>query len=877
MNRLVFGFFLVASACTDFEQIEPGQCGNNVLEPGEDCDGFSAFDGATCGPADEQNACAYVCTAPADCPSGWSCGKDGRCRAASATLSLTAGSPYTFDVADFTIGDLDGDGFGDLVGNIADRVSFRFGAADGTLTDIEHVQTRRPEGPVTFAPFDDDGLLDILVPTSAGLAVFLGSPNRDLDPVAFSPFSFGPQEIETLVVATGLFNQSILFVDATANAVYSPEVPAIQIPFPDGADISELRVPIPLGRVNNTDERDEFVLAFEGATEVLVLTTGFNAIAGAWVPLYFDTLLLPDGATVQEGAIFADYDGDGDSDLLVSVRGGLSEGNGVVLYRNNGLTLDGYEYDSASPLNTKPGAAFPLYATNLTLNPRADYVYPDGIYITEPQDGPNDVGDPGSLVAVVQPTTVGWFDATVGDFNRDDALDVATSTGQTIDIFLGTGVGIFNAFRLEPGGNVVFTRPCGQSLCWNRNLVATDFDGDFHEDLAFVREDEATGENEFMVIFGSADAQFEPPTSMGRLGKIVRISPVFGLSQSGFNDLIADALVVSQFEDEDGTTYRGAAFFEGSSSRRMVSPFTLVPATGEAHVPLFALMGEFNGEPGRDVVAVAEPPLTFDDGGGGVPVEPVRQPSIWMIPGGPTGLDAQGAHHTTLDDMAQAAFEIRCSRWAVADLSSDGVDELVGLDHTLNCPVNPDAGANLMVVTAEGSPPTPGIESSAAELSGMSLLGTQSIHTADLDQDGDFDLLAAFGGKATPFPAATFPNADGALTAGENPLDFLDENYDVSKVSTLLFNADTYPDIIYLARVIRPSDEGGNVMQIGIAVYQPDSFDYAPGILVAEGPDLRNFSVGDIDGDGLQDLAVLHGTNVDLYLAVAASAMGGPQ
>ena len=61
---------LAAQGCNDIPLLSANQCGNHVIERGEDCDGVGV--GANvCTPT-----CRLSCTADRACPAGWGCGVD---------------------------------------------------------------------------------------------------------------------------------------------------------------------------------------------------------------------------------------------------------------------------------------------------------------------------------------------------------------------------------------------------------------------------------------------------------------------------------------------------------------------------------------------------------------------------------------------------------------------------------------------------------------------------------------------------------------------------------------------------------------------------------------------------------------------------------
>src|SRR5882762_11842288 len=103
---LTLALLAVASACTNFDPIARGTCGNGVLEPGEDCDSTAQ----TC------VKCAVTCAVPQDCPTADSaCGVDGFCHAPGGALAAPI-SAGTFEASELRITDIDHDGIGDALG-----------------------------------------------------------------------------------------------------------------------------------------------------------------------------------------------------------------------------------------------------------------------------------------------------------------------------------------------------------------------------------------------------------------------------------------------------------------------------------------------------------------------------------------------------------------------------------------------------------------------------------------------------------------------------------------------------------------------------------------------------------------------------------------
>jgi hypothetical protein len=201
-----------------------------------------------------------------------------------------------------------------------------------------------------------------------------------------------------------------------------------------------------------------------------------------------------------------------------------------------------------------------------------------------------------------------------------------------------------------------------------------DFDGDFVR--TSPSPDRLQAADGVSVIFGATSGGPTAAVSIGQLGRR-RHGPV-SMVVADTLDVITDLFVVSaSFPDRDS---RAAAILFGSSSRRMLAPFSLNPVGGEgggeADLPRAALIGEFSGPADgvRDIVAVAE---------GLGPVTSARPSRLWRVLGsdGAGGLDAGTAGYVDLPGVVE--FDTGCSVWAAGDVDGDGVDEVVAIDHSL--------------------------------------------------------------------------------------------------------------------------------------------------------------------------------------------------
>ncbi len=174
MNRgAILVALLVLTACSELASIEPGICGNGVIEATEDCDSLLPH----C------SSCSLVCTSDADCMTlggpGYVCGPDRLCHAPAGTFIHAAQVSVAVDAYRIANVNTTEDFFGDVIAQSGSSVTVLYGDFAGSLSTFATVQSPIAQGPVTFAKLDADSVPDVLIPTADGLAAFtfgLGVP-----------------------------------------------------------------------------------------------------------------------------------------------------------------------------------------------------------------------------------------------------------------------------------------------------------------------------------------------------------------------------------------------------------------------------------------------------------------------------------------------------------------------------------------------------------------------------------------------------------------------------------------------------------------------------------------------------------------------------
>ncbi len=882
MRRLAApGLAVVVSAaallagCTTLPNVDAEGCGNLVVNAGEDCDGFGDLgDGTKCGAPDADNACFFVCDDQgAVCPDGWGCGVNGRCRRPSGNFEPGPGSPWLFRVGDFAIGDVDGDGFQDVIGNEEQELTVRFGSETGELASEVNLLTREPQGPVTFGQFDEDGLMDVLVPINGGLFVLRGDASRTLEPIAYSPI-----EIQVPSGGAKLFpvesdgganlNTEMVVVAGDVMQFINSSAPATTLPSAcNGACVvTDIAGDAPVTDVNGDPVRAEFALPFRGATSVYIYTSTGTPSGGDLAPTLLAEVPLGPGLKVDLGAYLADIDGDGDTDLIVSVRNATNHPKVAVAINLGGGTFNTATSRQVFDRGTSGDAEWPIAVGNLAGDKKADFVFPDFIAISD-----YGINNPFAVPLTLTPTQFitsdSWSEAVIGDFNGDGVADAATTIEgrDGLDVFLNAptvdmsgkliGSGIFNKFHIDT------TNP-------PRNLRAADFDGDFIGDIAFAELGFGAKPDAVSVVFGNTAGGPTAPVHMGSMGFVEVLEPVSNVVGLEGIDAIADLFVLSSsFPDRSSTS---VALLQGSSSRRMLSPFTLQPTGGvDPDVPRSALFGHFtpDDDDSRDIVAISDAALVFDQNN---TTEKVSH--AWMVPGGPGGtLDAAGANFVELP--AYTAFDTGCAVWASGDLDGDGRDEIVGIDNSNGCfGMGFSPAPRMAVVHSVGGGGTP-FDTVVSDL-GTDARAVVRLELTDLDNDGDLDLLALFAGEArgskldpnTPVEgaaAAVIWNVNGALSPTGVSTVIFDKGRRFFDVAPIHIDDSGVPALAILAT-------GG----VFTATLDPETKVYAAPTRLFNQAGEGQLEVGDLNADGLEDIAFTVADDVHVRLAQPAVSRG---
>jgi hypothetical protein len=494
------GALSLTAGCSNLSPLSAGICGNGVVDPGEDCDGF-APDGSheACGAADAGAvACRYECEKNAACPPGYNCGVDQICRSPTGAF-VALGSPLAVGAVGVTLADFNGDGYadalsrGDINGEGAARVQVNYlssGAASlGTFSVADKLSYP------SVADVNGDGIADLVaalrIDNASGVSIFLGQPTNALTfqsfPTATIPSAALPSVTATarVIAFSGLPGGPVTaYFMGTHGGTYPPGLylptttglPDVSAP-PEASGMSFVALPegpdqvvgdvvlAQLGGNANDAGTPCPSLVYETVGGVVRVVSPC-AVVGNVVTLAFppviSTITLPAGTSgcvdaasgkCPPGVQVGDIDGDGSPDLVVSATA-TNKAAPTIPYGTYVAYGDGNGnfYSSTAKLAGSLGTTSGPYSIKL----RA-------------QNG--DV--------IVAPIQIGQTYA-VGDVNGDGQADLVSNVTQYATVnggALAPNVTLLvSAPSLVNGNRTLYSATIGQ-FSWQTAAIA-DFNGD---------------------------------------------------------------------------------------------------------------------------------------------------------------------------------------------------------------------------------------------------------------------------------------------------------------------------------------------------------------------------------------------------------------
>lgn len=871
---------VVLAGCTDLPPILAGECGNGVVEQGEDCDRVvdpALGTGTRCGevadPAGQR--CHYVCaldTGTPSCPGGWGCGPDGVCRFATGAYLESPASPVRMSAEGLHAGDVDGDGAPDLVGLTASFLEVRFNSGAGDFPGEIEITMDNPSAPPALGDLDEDGRLDVVVPLYAGLFVLLGQQDRTLAPVAYAPLEIVQQPVggmlllplridplyptdSLLLVAAHAAALELYFLDGARGGI-GPD-PSVVLSIP-GRTVDQIAGRVPIANIDVSGAaEDEIALPFAGDRNLVIYQ---QAMSDMWLPKMIERTVVRLPGRIDQGAMFTDYDGDGDLDLLVSILDdtdtsvvAVSLGDGAGRFDDGDLfdaddafvdtrfeALRSWStIDSPDP-SPSYGTPWPLAAGDLGGDGAADYVGADGVFIMSADYLTQTAYRTGAYP---------WSQAAAADYNRDGRLDLAVSSGEEegVEFLMNAGSSLFNRTRVDTNAPAAMLR-------------AGDFDGDFVADVAVAEKAYYEGRDgmDLSILFGALQGAPASPVSMGTLQYIQSLEPAdLPISTP---DLTNDLVVLSREQPQEGTWT--VAFMMGTSMRRMLSPFTLYTEDDMIDVPVGVEIGRFSPDDTiPDVVALAPP-------------------HAWLVVGaGEARFDPQDAIMASPAQLGDGTLDAYCSVWTAGDVNGDGArDELVGVDAGEICyGWGGDVAPKLVTIGVTG-----GTELVSIDVQPFvgSMRAAREVRLADVDADGALDLVVVFAGEVGVMIGGgdvgggpTMPYATGsAVVVVWNDGAGLDA---ASAVSATLPVDGPLHDVVAINADADPQLELAIMAGMGVHIAQLEGGRTfaAPQLVVPLYGAAGRMVAADLDQDGLDDLAIsTSGGEVRLFTAVPSGA-----
>ncbi len=829
---------LALVACARLPDIAGNECGNGAIEAPEDCDTFPAASGALCRPRGSVGECHLDCTrsdnSPIACPLGWGCDLGGICRRPTGAFEPLR----EFEVgsaAALSSGDFDGDGKMDVVSlETPDpfgvtRVKFHYFDERAALLDTRTFPRALISPVVTLLP--GDGASDLLF-TDSRIGMLLGRADRSWVPETFSSYRIPNTALRTLSVFDAPVQDTVAFlVFAVLDGV-----PGIYVP-----DSRNRGVPRLLGGLDGPIDElagdpvsgqliedagapcRQVALAVRGASQFWLVDACTRDAAGevAWrSEVARWSIGLEPPAPIEFAPLVADINGDGHLDVLVgsAEQVYVAYGDGQTL-----ATAIPFVLPSSDPAALARVLPMPLAAGDVTGDGGIDFVFSEGLLLSEPSSAPNqyDYFSGGAVAG-------GWSVATIADLNANGKLDVVGASKDR------SGISFFNG----NGGRdlTYFDVPTSRPVL---HLAVGDFDGDFIQDLGITQIGAAVGaENAVLIGFGEPFGPPALPVAVARLENVAQMM--------SYKEGLLSHLVLSSSETIAEQPQGVLTLLAGSGDRIPVALYELTTFASDGAVDgssaVRVVAGGFVGSERDDVLAVAfKPPLTD------------AALEFWLLPALATSAGTPLLLDGRLDpELHPVAADGRALRLATttADLDADGRDEAI-----LAMPGRDDDHCGLVVLGVER----------ARVLTRTSLVLAQpcarpELELIDLDQDRLEDIVLMTG------------RADG--TGGQLSVLWNDGagNFDI-EAQTQLGVGESVQAFAVLPATPARSISVAYATALGVSLVSatgaPRQLDARQELLPLDG--CTGMTAADLDGDGAADLVLARRGNLNVLKATLES------
>ena len=682
---------LLACGCAELPTLAPGECGNGVVEAGEDCDSDSD---PFCGAVKTQNACRRLCDQATSCPAGAACGGDGVCRRPSDRFELVQLASVDYPT-ELRLADIDGNKVDDLVTlDSLQELSVRYHGPQAQPLAVNRFVGQNVSITVGNLKGDKQGL-DVVHLTERAVGVLRGASDRSLVAKAYAPIEVPDKDTSFLFAFDALPNSKPGSVVSTDEVLlfHGTNISSViesKILFSVGWDAAKAVAPPVHGHVDvrKVSPCAEFLVSAGSDVQIFTPCTQ-NAASYVWhktggkravaVPSGFRVERIfvgdVDGVEVDVSSNKLAFGGDKTKteDLVVLLRSessfdfalavayGLGDGSfnstsqGTLGIADNvaGLVLDSF----SEPL---------LAVGDLNQDERVDFVFPGKVALSSPPSVVCTIPSTGPVpqknlkgyqcISLSDAPQTTWVSAQVADLNANGFPDIiAADCSRRVLFFNGTGTATFHRSAIP-------------TLRYPKNLEVGDLDGDLVMDLALT---EATSAEEcfagddpwasssalsldsLSVSYGRPFAPPAPPAALGQLGQIRQM--ITGNLAATSTDQLTDLAVVA----EKGK--RAVAVFEGNTARQLESPFRLAKTIDQdADFAEQVGVGDFDGDGDVDIAVQVSRHSELNRG-------------LWFLAN--TGKAELSASNETPTNLPNTVGW--CSALVPIDLEGDSKEELV--------------------------------------------------------------------------------------------------------------------------------------------------------------------------------------------------------
>ncbi|MDC0681443.1 FG-GAP repeat domain-containing protein [Sorangium atrum] len=892
---------IAAAGCANLSLLEEDVCGNRVVEaPDEACDGQEG-----CGAPGSAHQCRYLCGGAEGfvCPGGYGCGADGVCRRPTGVFEeLSARTMVT--AMELSAGDINADGCDELVHTTLESTTITAlpsqapglcAQAEQALPIARAASSEETSPAPILRDLTSDGQLELIVAgrgdvvaaqggAANGLFVFSASESAAMAPTLYATTRLDSEAARLLSARLRGRDAALIFLGAAAatggangggtggeppasagpGRVAVMSDPAATPQTLDGdvvapGDIAAaVAADLDGDAAADAEPCDEAIVAKRGDDRIRIYAVcgpaGSNALAA------LPEVQLGGGARIRDvNASLAvhDQNGDGFLDIVVNaIHGDLGEIH-VAYGLGNGRFHSTPSLPSSGSPDQRTGA---LSLGDAELE--AALADPDRIFVAGDFDAdrpgpelvPLDCRPGAPFQSPVCGSIGGGCEAIAADVNADGHLDIVATETQLPDITVYTGAsdGTFYTQRVA-------------TQCPPHYLAVGDFDGDRVNDIAYfdqqARPSSPQPSTRLDIAYGNAFAAPSAPAGHGRLDLASGLVAGRVLQEATGVQLFA-LRGLPRPPDAPVGSGSGLALIEGGRDRLIRAPFYFAappgapggmppgpgmpPGSGASSsilpVRLLAVAGGMfatgaDGEPQQRLAAITE--LAVEGGPGPVP----EGTQLWLISVSPEGDNLRAEASGRPGEGAPP-----CDACVLAPIDTDGDrrDELVWLND-----------GELAIYAADGEKL---VEAARQETAHVFKAIVEDVNppkyaprplVADLDGDGQQDLLArADSGEIVALWGRAGGGFDETALVAPEPCE---GDKVCAGLAVALLNADA--DVALEVAVAGPGRLELYDLDAGARALRRLETTF-PGPPPEAGSDFVALVAGDVDGDGVDDLAV---------------------